>query len=235
MNPYKLDTNFNFKINKLDTTTAEWCLRREFDAYKRYTQNGYFEKINSALRCGITTDQFVNDDILAIDKLFLTMPNKLRTKSPMTVYRGTVLTQELKDIINGKTQSNIYTEKAFVSTTKSKQVAELFATKEDGIIMKINIPRGSSIIDDENLPSYASSKMGSEKEVLLPCNAQFRILSYDPLSRIVEAEYIGQKQPLEIPRIMEIKYSGRDILSNLNKEFILKDIKIKEEHKNKIY
>ena len=235
MNAYNLDKNYTFKINKLDTTTEEWCSRKEFGAYKRYTQNGYFEKINSALRCGITNDYFVNEDIQALDRLFLALPNKLRNKTPLNVYRGTILTQELQDILTGKSENNIYTDKGFVSTSKSKQVAKLFAQKDDGIMMYITIPKNSCIIDDSFLPSYAGSKMESEQEVLLPRNAQFRILSYNPESRIVEAQYIGQKQPLEIPQIIEIKSSGQDILSNWNKEFILKDIQIKDKYKNKIY
>ena len=232
---YNLDKNYNFNINKQDTQIEEWCSSKEFGAYRRYTQNGYFEKINFALRFGFTNDFLVNNDILSLDKLFETLPNKIKNKTPLTVYRGTILTKELKDIINGKAQNNIYTDKGFVSTSKSKEVAEQFAQKEEDIILQITIPKNSTIIDDEKLPSYVCSKMNSEKEVLLPRNAQLKILSYNPQNKIIKAEYIGQKTPLEIPRITEAKHSGQDILSNLNKEFILKDTKIKEEYKNKIY
>lgn len=235
MNFYNIDKDYSYKINKFDTITDEWCSRKEFGAYKRYTQNGYFDKINSALRFGFTPDPFVNDDILALDKLFQSLPNKLRNKTPLEVYRGTVLTQELKDIIEGKTQSNIYTDKAFVSTSKSKQVAEQFAQKEEGIIMHISIPKGSCIIDDENLPSYAGSKLDAEKEVLLPRNSQFRVLSYNPQTKIIEAEYIGQKQPLGIPRTTQEKQVGQDILADLNKKFLIEKITIKNEIEKPLY
>ena len=181
------------------TDIENWCLSSPFDSYKAYTKNGLFEKINSFLRYGITDEIFIENYIRNLDKLFETLPQKLRNTVPLEVYRGIKLNPELEQLINGKLDSDIYLDKGFVSTSKSKSIAKQFMG-EDGVLFHIIIPRNSVIIDDEKLPSYARSFMKTEQEVLLPRNAQFKILSYNPKTGILEAEYIGQKQPLEMPQ-----------------------------------
>ena len=230
-----LGNNYLLKINKESQQIESWCLSRDFDVYKRYTKNGYFEKINNALRTGYTNDFFVQDDIQALDRLFQKMPTQIIPKMDTTVYRGTYLTQELNDILNEKSNTDIFTDKGFVSTSRSKQVAKQFANHEDKILLKITVPKGSKVIDDERLPSYVASIMKGEQEVLLPRNAQFKVLSYDEKSGIVDVLYLGQKQPLEMPTLFE--HSGFDVLSDINKNSLLIDKKIpinNKELKNKI-
>ena len=218
-------------IKKLNSEAIdEWAPAKLMSVFSRYTQNSYFEQINNALRSGYSESILVNDDIEALDKLFKLVPNKLKNKTPMTVYRGALLTKELDDILKGKSKTDIYTEKAFVSTSKSKQVAKQFAMHGDKIILEIELPKNTTFIEDSMLPSYARSKMSNEEEVLLPRNAQFKITSFDPKTKIVKATYLGQKQPLEMPEIFE--YSGSDMLSNLNKNLLLID---KEPMKNNIH
>lgn len=206
-------------VQKTSPEMDTWVLSREFRVYKDYTLNSYFEEINNSLRSGLTDNICMNDAINALDTLFQTMPKQATPKTDMEVYRGTLLTKELNDIITGKAKTDIYTEKGFVSTSKSKQIAKQFALGEDKVIMHITVPKGSKVIDDSILPSYIASKMSNEQEVLLPRNSQFKILSYNPKTRIVEAEFIGQAQPLEMPTYS--KYSGYDILANLNKNALL--------------
>ncbi len=191
--------------NKYNTNcdTDNWCLSHHFNSYKEYTKNGLFEKINGFLRYGITDDIFTENYIRNLDKLFETLPKKLRNTVPLEVYRGI------------KLDSDIYLDKGFVSTSKSKSIAKQFMG-EDGVLFHIIIPRNSVIIDDEKLPSYARSFMKTEQEVLLPRNAQFKILSYNPKTGIVEAEYIGQKQPLEMPPKVIIA-SHQEICGEYNK------------------
>ncbi|MBQ4077781.1 hypothetical protein IJD15_01180 [bacterium] len=218
-------------ISNLNSKDCEdWAPSKLMSVFSRYTQNSYFEQINNALRSGYTESILVNDDIEALDKLFKLVPNKLKNKTPMTVYRGALLTKELDDILQGKSKTDIYTEKAFVSTSKSKQVAKQFAMYGDKIILEIELPQNTTFIEDSMLPSHARSRMSSEEEVLLPRNAQFKITGFDPKTRIVKAIYLGQKQPLEMPEIFE--YSGSDMLSNLNKNLLIID---KEPMKNNIH
>ena len=218
-------------IKKLNSEAIdEWAPAKLMSVFSRYTQNSYFEQINNALRSGYSESILVNDDIEALDKLFKLVPNKLKNKTPMTVYRGALLTKELDDILKGKSKTDIYTEKAFVSTSKSKQVAKQFAMHGDKIILEIELPQNTTFIEDSMLPSHARSKMSNEEEVLLPRNAQFKITDFNPKTRTVKAIYLGQKQPLEMPEIFE--YSGSDMLSNLNKNLLLID---KEPMKNNIH
>lgn len=214
------------KKNKYNTNLEidNWCLSRHFNSYKAYTKNGLFEKINSFLRHGITDDIFTENYIRNLDRLFETLPQKLRNTVPLEVYRGIKLNPELEQLINGKLDSDIYLDKGFVSTSKSKSIAKQFMG-EDGVLFHIIIPRNSVIIDDEKLPSYARSFMKTEQEVLLPRNAQFKILSYNPKTGIVEAEYIGQKQPLEMPQKI-ILQTHQEIFGEYNKILLNKKVPI---------
>lgn len=207
-------------ITKLNSEAIDsWAPDKLMSVFSRYTQNSYFEQINSALRSGLSRSILVNDDIEALDKLFSLVPNKLKNKTPMTVYRGAKLTKELDEILQGKSKTNIYTEKAFVSTSKSKQVAKQFAMHGNKVIFAIELPINSTFIEDSMMPSYARSKMRNEEEVLLPRNAQFKITDFNPKTRIVKATYLGQKKPLELPEIFE--YSGASLIGDLNKNLLL--------------
>lgn len=217
LNPLKLDSSYkNPDKNKIQS----FYLSADFIAYNRYTENGYHEKINNALRTGYSDDISVQNDILSLDKLFEQIPSIHIPQTDIKVYRGTVLTEELKEILNGNSKTDVFTDKAFVSTSKRKDVAEHFAEpffirNQDKILLQITIPKGSKVIDDEKIPSAFRSKMSNEKEVLLPRNAQFRVLSYDKENKIVDVIYLGQKQPLEMPQIYQC--SGFDILADINK------------------
>lgn len=205
------------KINKEAEIIDEWACSKNMGAYKRYTLNGYFEDINTALRTGITDNLGVPDDIEMLDELFQTIPKEITPKQDMIVYRGAYLDSDLKEIIEGKSSTDIYTEKGFASTSKDKVVAKsfVFLDNQEKIILRIQIPKGSKVIDDENLPAYARSKMIAEKEVLLPRNAQFKITGYNPKSKTIDAIYLGQKQPLTMPEFK--KFKGMSILSDINK------------------
>lgn len=228
-----IKNNYNLydisKINKEAEIVDKWACSKNMDAYKRYTINGYFEDINTALRTGITDNFGVPDDIKMLDELFKTVPNVITPKQDMIVYRGAYLDSELKKIIDGKSSTDIYIEKGFASTSKDKVVAKSFAFMDDQekILLRIQVPKGSKVIDDEKLPSYARSKMIAEKEVLLPRNAQFKITGYNPKTKVADAVFIGQKQPLLMPEFK--KFEGMCILSDINKININKSNK----HNNK--
>ena len=197
----------------------DWAPDELMRVFAKYTQNSYFEDINNALRSGYSKDELVNYHIEALDKLFKLVPNKLKNKTEMTVYRGARITKELDDILQGKSKTDIFTEKAFVSTSKDKNVANRFATRKDKIIFEITLPINTTFIEDSMLPSHARSRMSGEEEVLLPRNSQFKITDFDPKTRVVKATYVGQKLPLDMPEIFE--YSGASLLSEVNKSLLL--------------
>ncbi len=150
-------------ITKLNSEVIDdWASGKLMSVFSRYTKNSYFEQINNALRSGYSESVLVNDDIEALDKLFSLIPNKLKNKTPMTVYRGARITKELDDILQGKSKTDIFTEKAFVSTSKSKQIAKQFAMHGNKIIFEIELPINSTFIEDSMLPSHARSQMSNE-------------------------------------------------------------------------
>lgn len=222
---------YNNPIMKRNSEALDnWAPCKLMSVFAKYTQNSYFEQINNALRSGYSRNELVNDDIEALDKLFKLVPNKLKNKTPLTVYRGARITKELDEILQGKAKTDIFTEKAFVSTSRNKNVAKQFAMRKDKIIFEITLPENTTFIEDSMLPSHARSKMSGEEEVLLPRNAQFKITGFDPKTRIVKATYLGQKQPLDMPEIFE--YSGASLLGCLNKNLLLNE---KEPQNNNMY
>ncbi len=104
----KIDNPINYekfdkidKINKIDRSIYEWSYQKEFGVYKRYTKNGHYQQINSALRNGFTDDILVNDEISRLDKLFETLPQKLRNRTPIQVYRGVALNYDIYNFLQG--------------------------------------------------------------------------------------------------------------------------------------
>ena len=91
-----------YKINTQKTITEEidnWIPYEHLDVFFRYTQNSYFEDINTALRTGVSESVSVIKDIEALDKLFKLVPNKLKNKTPIEI------TNEIIGIINEYSRS----------------------------------------------------------------------------------------------------------------------------------
>lgn len=208
------------KINKKEDI---WCSSTKFDSYKRYTQNGFFESINEACRLGYTDDFLVIEDIKNLDSLFDTLPLKMRNSQKMEVYRGTNLFFDIETALSENNGNYTFTDKGFVSTSKSLDVAKNFAILPDKVILHITIPPNSIILDDEKLQSSNRSAMKNEREVLLPRNSQFKITSYNPETKIAEAIYLGQKAPACLPKLT-CSSKGADNLASMNKEMFLNPI-----------
>ncbi len=121
-------------------------------------------------------------------------------------------------IISGKSKTDVFTDKGFVITSSDREIASMYAQRDNAVIMHITVPKGSNIIDSAKLPKSKCQILKNQKEVLLPRNAQFKITSYNPKTKVVEAVYLGQKYPLTIP---ENKFnSGAAALSDLNKTLL---------------
>ena len=98
INSYKYDSwKLKKEFNPIDSPAAYMDLR----IYQRYTQNGYFEKINTALRSGYTDDIGVQWDISELDKIFEALPKQILPKNDMLVYRGASLDDEMNKILQG--------------------------------------------------------------------------------------------------------------------------------------
>lgn len=219
-NPLKYIEKIKKPLNKQKFL---WCSSNVANSYRRYTEDSYYHSINNALRTGITDSAAVIADIENLDLMFNTLPEDMKNQRQIDVYRGMTFTSELKSALQHTNGTNILTEKGFISTSKDKKIAQNFAAMDDKVVMHIVIPEHSTILDDEQMPDSIRSAKRNEREVLLPRNAQFKILSYNPESNIIEAVYIGQKKPLKKPQfVYERSYDC--ILSDLNKSTIINPI-----------
>jgi hypothetical protein len=144
---------------------------KEIDALDTYASIDY-KNINSYLR-GTTPkiDKKLMNVISNIDNVF----KKNKLSDDTTVFRGLSGADLLNDIQPGKT----FTSKAYSSTSINPNTAHSFK-RNDGFAMKINLKKGQPI-------AYIG---GGEKEMLLPANTKFRIISHDVKNKIVEVEPI---------------------------------------------
>lgn len=195
--------------------TPFWAPQKLMDTFAYCIKHAEFYKINNALRTDFSETIYINADIRALDELFEIIPSELKNTTPITVYRGTKLTKELSEILQGKSSKDIFTDKAYVFTSSDINIAKLYATHSDNVLFQIELPPNSTYITASMLPNSIAKDMKGQKEILLPRNAQFQIISYDAKSKTVKAKYIGQKQPLTTPGVMApLKY---DYTTFLNK------------------
>jgi hypothetical protein len=106
-----------------------------------------------------------------LDKAFKDPRN--RTQKDTTLYRGIDNATLLDSMEVGST----ITDKGFVSTTYSQDVAKGFSQDEEemtdtGAVITIRVPKGRPAIDMQNI-----SEAGDEEEVLLPRNSKFKVVS----------------------------------------------------------
>lgn len=147
----------------------------EEEAMMAYKATEHVE-INDDLRlAGYSESDYVDymDALLARSKL----------DQPAIVYRGTDWDVFEEDDLT----DSIITDKAFVSTTLTRETAERFA---DGALLEIRVPQGAQAINMEQW-SIAS---GSESELLLQRGSKFRVISDnindDPDDRLLVLEII---------------------------------------------
>jgi hypothetical protein len=145
--------------------------------------------INTAMRRG-REDQ-LNDDQKRIKDKMTSLLGSDQTKLPsdMTVHRGFTVPQSTVDRIAQKVADGkpaYLTDKAFVSTTKSEDVAEEFrhdnahTGKGADVIMHITVPAGQHALDMNSTGAYRSSysterELSRLHEVLLPPGTRFRV------------------------------------------------------------
>ena len=109
---------------------------------------GNFDKLNSALRNNKKLTSIQSSHVKNIDMAFSGAP---RLTKPITVYKGVET-------------NNIFSDKAFVSTTSEMKQAYNFSGKECCILI-INVSKGS-----KPLMLSSISKYKEEKEILLNRN-----------------------------------------------------------------
>jgi len=133
---------------------------KEKNAIKNYQGDG-FEKMNASLRNGNPPGEKVKE----LDAII----NKFRLSQDFTVYRGVgnTVSKQIED--NWKEGVIEFSDKAFVSTSMSKKIAERFSKNT----MEISLPKGHPVLDivTENF------EHSPEQEILLPRNVKFKVTS----------------------------------------------------------
>lgn len=146
--------------------------------YKESEEEGGFQAINNALRSGSGKH---SETIRRIDEGFNYFGQN--SSKRQLVYRGV----EKFEAVDNLKVGDILTDKAFVSTTQNKSVAEEFA-HSGGYLLEITIPAGANYIDMESIEGFDQSKMHEESELLLERNAQFKVTGRS--GKRIQMEYI---------------------------------------------
>lgn len=130
------------------------------DSLEWYTETGH-ERINYGLRYPGWAGQEPDRRVKAIDRAFDMFGVEI-TK-PVTVLRGIPAGGIELD------EGMEFEDKAFVSTTTSKTIAQRFASgfrqSGGGVVLRINVPAGSRVL----------AGRGSEGELILPRGSRFRV------------------------------------------------------------
>ena len=140
------------------------------DSVTTYTTSTYND-INGSLRSddyGFSDPEEIDEYVNSMDDFFKKAP---RVPADLTVYRG--FSQKRVDSLN---VGDEFVDKAFVSTSTSKEVTETF-----GAAIEIRVPKGSrgTFIKD-------ISRNRSENELLLPRNSKFKVVEKKGNRTIVE-------------------------------------------------
>ncbi|MDY6894438.1 MAG: ADP-ribosyltransferase, partial [Thermotogota bacterium] len=135
-----------------------------------FYQTKAYTAINKRLREGLEMPDKLKEIVDSLDKSFK------ETDKKQTVYRGvTVSGDELKKLSSLK-EGDIYSDKAYISTSMDKEEADIFAFDDkNSFTFEIEIPKGAKALD----LSETSELMKDEKELLLPKDSKFEIVSKD--------------------------------------------------------
>lgn len=150
-------------------------------AIKRYTGPGHVE-INGDLRGDSNGDPAVHSDIYWLDRAL----EAVAVPEVLEVYRGIdrVYAQELER--RGLRSGDIIQDKGFLSTSRNRGVARRFlGYEEGGMLLRILIPKGSCALD---LSLYSTNP--DEQEILLPREANRRVLGYDAENDVLNVEVV---------------------------------------------
>lgn len=137
----------------------------EKDTVSAYTGDLYYS-LNAALRAGDTAGY--EDEIKNLDSAL----SKFTLKDNIVTYRGTsnkiFMGATSIEEINASMIGAVITDKAYMSSSVSKSIADNF---EKGFILKINVPKGKG----RGAYVRSLSNYKSEKEFLIARGSKFRI------------------------------------------------------------
>lgn len=151
----------------------------EREVLRRYTHGDYVA-INADLRGDDAGDPHIWRDINVLQRILggASLPQDL------IVYRGVDRSYADHLHASGINRDDIIQDRAFLSTTADRTVARRFIGFEpDGLLLRIKLPKGSKALD---VSPYSSN--AEEREVLLLCDTQLRVVGYDEEEDVLDLE-----------------------------------------------
>jgi len=158
------------------STQIEFVQNMSLDHHEalNWLSGGDYEKFNKSMRKNRPLDSTEQKNLKLIDEIFYRIPP---LKDSITVYKG-------------KKSKNLYTDKAFVSTSIELKQAMGF-TGNTCCIVQITVPPGAKIIPMRN---FSSSRY--EEEILLDRDGELICTGTDIIERhmnLLYASYIPKK------------------------------------------
>ena len=155
----------------------------ETDAVKNYANNG-FRSVNTYLRVGgvdpaieafpALAERARQDSELTVQQLDSAFNRGPALEEPITVYRGIIEGADKPELFGapGSRLGSVFTDKAYVSTSADKQIADssFSAAGTGNALLHITVPAGTKVVKPG---SVALRK--EEKELILPRDSSFRI------------------------------------------------------------
>lgn len=188
-----------------------------FDAYKqheyiplnRYLRAGYEGYKQSIGPWPASSEKSIQGEVAALDRVFSAARP---TEKPMVVYRG------MRGFLPARvTPGTVLKDKAYMSTTTSKQVARDFAeTGADHAprIVEITVPAGERAVSFEQyMGNLGHPETDEEHEVLLPRGRQLRVTGLE--GNVIKAvlEPSEEEPPASAPPPEPAKPSKADLLA----------------------
>lgn len=164
----KADKNFPLSYYQLDGDEDQF--NQDLDTYWNYSADGWSDAVANYLRTGESDPDeiFDNDEM---DEMVSAMDGVAAAhvlESSVQVYRVAP-----KSIYGDVPDGTVVTDKAFMSTTGHRVIAEKYKTQSNDTLMRIDLPVGTHMIPHFHLGG------GAKGEVILPRNMPFRKVRMD--------------------------------------------------------
>lgn len=157
--------------------------------YKYHPDAIHYYLRHNRQKYGMDWHQEMIDVVDKLGKLYENPHTYMTIKEDMVLYRALQDILSPEDIQKLSTVGEIYTDKSFVSTSTSLDVAKRFVRTNP--ILEISIPKGSKYIDIEKLFNI-DRRHWREDEYLLPKNSNFLVTGFDEEKNIIKVEYLPE-------------------------------------------
>lgn len=184
----------NTQNNVKQSTKSNKLSKNEVNAVNEYTGKKYLT-VNSQLREGKVdagNKKLINEMDNALEK------NKLDKDE--TFYRSANMPELNKLVNSGKAVGYKFSDKAYMSTTESNEVANNYSREKDSVRLVVNAKKGTpSLKIDNEIGAYGDK----EQEVLLGRNQTFTVTKVEEVKEKYMARDLNGK---EVQRTRKIKY-----------------------------